>query len=82
MIKTVSLREAWSGEADCLNCALRTSVLFAGLQEADFERIHDPIDQFRLKPGTHLYFAGDAGEHLFTVCSGMLKLVQYLPDGN
>jgi CRP/FNR family transcriptional regulator, anaerobic regulatory protein len=82
MTKTVSLREAWSGEANCLNCALRTSVLFSGLQEADFEHIHEPIDQFTLKPGAHLYLAGDTGEYLFTVRSGMLKLVQYLPDGS
>lgn len=82
MTKAVSLREAWSGEANCLNCALRTSVLFSGLHEPDFARIHDPIDQFRLKPGQHLYLAGDSGEYLFTVRSGMLKLVQYLPDGS
>lgn len=82
MTKTVSLREAWSGEANCLNCALRTSVLFSGLQEADFEHIHEPIDQFTLKPGAHLYLAGDTGEYLFTIRSGMLKLVQYLPDGS
>ncbi|MCK7575019.1 MAG: Crp/Fnr family transcriptional regulator [Chromatiales bacterium] len=82
MTKTVSLREAWSGEANCLDCALRTSVLFSGLQEADFEHIHEPIDQFTLKPGAHLYLAGDTGEHLFTIRSGMLKLVQYLPDGS
>lgn len=76
------MREAWSGEANCINCSLRTSVLFAGLQQADFERIHDPIDQFTLKPGSHLYRTGDAGNHMFTVRSGVLKLVQYLPDGS
>ncbi|MBK1718310.1 Crp/Fnr family transcriptional regulator [Thiocystis violacea] len=82
MTKTISLREAWSGEAKCMNCSLRTSVLFAGLREVDFEHIHDPIDQFTLTPGSHLYLAGDAGEHMFTVRSGVLKLVQYLPDGS
>jgi CRP-like cAMP-binding protein len=82
MVKNVTLREAWSGEADCLNCSLRTSVLFAGLTEADFARIHDPIDQYTLKPGTSLYRAGDPAEHMFTVRSGTLKLVQYLPDGS
>ncbi len=82
MVKYVTLREAWSGEADCLNCALRDSVLFAGLTVRDFEKIHDPIDQFTLKPGGSLYHAGDRGEFLFTVRSGALKLVQYLPDGN
>ena len=82
MAKSVTLRDAWSGEANCQNCSLRTSVLFAGLQESDFERIHDPIDQFTLTPGTSLYRAGDTGDHMFTVRVGALKLVQYLPDGS
>ncbi|MCF7983233.1 MAG: Crp/Fnr family transcriptional regulator [Thiohalocapsa sp.] len=82
MAKTVTLREAWSGEADCRNCALRTTVLFAGLEAEDFDRIHDPIDQFNLKPGTPLYQAGDHGDYMYTVRSGSLKLVQYLPDGS
>lgn len=82
MVKSVTLRDAWSGEADCRNCALRTSVLFAGLAEADFDRIHEPIDQFVLRPGNVLYRAGDAGDHMFTVRSGACKLIQYLPDGS
>lgn len=82
MVKSVTLRDAWSGEANCLNCSLRTSVLFAGLAESDFERIHDPIDQYTLKPGIALYQAGDKSGYMFTVRSGSLKLVQYLPDGS
>ena len=35
MVKSVTLREAWSGEADCLNCSVRASALFAGLAERD-----------------------------------------------
>ena len=81
MAKSVTLREAWAGEADCLNCSLRESALFAGLRESDFEQIHDPIDQYRLKPGTALYRTGDDSDHMFTVRSGSLKLVQYLADG-
>lgn len=82
MAKSVTLREAWAGEADCRNCSLRKSVLFAGLNEQDFDRIHDPIDQFELKPGVSLYQTGDVGDHMFTVRSGSLKLVQYLPYGS
>ncbi|KAA6185085.1 Crp/Fnr family transcriptional regulator [Thiohalocapsa marina] len=82
MVKSVTLREAWSGEADCRNCALRTTVLFAGLEEEDFDRIHDPIDQFDLRQGTALYQTGERGDYMFTVRSGALKLVQYLPDGS
>ena len=82
MVKSVTLREAWAGEADCRNCTLRTSVLFGGLTEKDFDLIHDPIDQFDLKPGTALYKSGDVGEHMYTIRTGALKLVQYLPDGS
>jgi CRP-like cAMP-binding protein len=82
MVKSVTMRDAWSGEADCRHCALRTTVLFAGLDERDFDRIHDPIDQYDLKPGMTLYQAGDHGDYMYTVRSGSLKLVQYLPDGS
>lgn len=74
--------QAWAGEADCRSCALRNSVLFAGLEEADFERIHQPIDQYLMPSGTVLYRAGDRGDRLYTIRSGLLKLVQYLADGN
>ena len=82
MAKNVTLREAWSGHADCLSCSLRESVLFAGLKEEDFEKIHDPIDQYLLQPGAYLYHFGEQGDYMFTVRRGALKLVQYLPDGN
>ncbi len=82
MVKNVTLKQAWSGEADCLSCTLRESVLFAGLEEADFQRIHDPIDQFVLSPGAVLYRVGDLGEYMYTIRSGLLKLMQYLPDGS
>jgi CRP-like cAMP-binding protein len=81
MANKVTLKEAWAGEADCLNCSLRATALFAGLTEQDFKHVHEPIDQFLLQPGTALYHAGDRGSHMFTVRSGSLKLVQYLPDG-
>jgi len=78
----VPFKEAWSGEADCRRCSLRESVLFAGLKESDFEKIHHPINQFVLQPGQMLYHAGDLGDRLFTIRSGLVKLVQYLPDGS
>ncbi len=81
MNKHVNLDVAWTGQADCGNCSLRSSVLFAGLTESDFEKIHAPIEQLDLTVGGYLYRAGDSADALFTVRSGMLKLVQYLPDG-
>ena len=77
----VPFKEAWSGQADCRACSLRESVLFAGLRETDFEKIHQPINQFLMQPGQALYRAGETGDRMFTVRSGLVKLVQYLPDG-
>jgi len=77
----VTIKQAWDGVADCLNCTLRDSVLFNGLREDDFSVIHDQVEQVTLNPGDVLYRVGDVGHHLFTVRSGLIKLVQYLPDG-
>lgn len=81
MNEVVTIGEAWSGNADCLNCSLRHSALFSGLTEEDFQMFHKPVDQLILKPGQALYKMGDAGKYLYTVRSGLLKLVQRLPDG-
>lgn len=81
-MKPISDKDAWEGEADCVSCAVRNSVLFAGLDEKDLDKIHQPIDLYNLPPNSTLYRAGDKGDHLFTIRSGVLKLVQYLPDGN
>lgn len=81
MTKRVTLTQAWEGTADCLNCSLRSTALFGGLTKDDFEQMHEPVEQVELQPGEVLYNAGDSGRYMFTVRSGLLKLVQYLPDG-
>ena len=70
------------GESDCASCAIRQSVLFAGLEISDCEAIHRPIDDIALAPQSALYRAGDPAQAVFTIRSGLLKLVQYLPDGH
>lgn len=81
MKSIVSINQAWSGNADCLHCSIRNSALFNGLTEDDFKQFHKPVDQLTLKQGQVLYNMGDVGAYLFTVRSGLLKLVQSLPDG-
>ena len=80
-LKGIAIAEAWDGAADCRQCALRNTVLFAGLTEDDFSRLHRPVEQFVLQPGELLYGAGDTGNSMFTIRTGLVKLVQYLPDG-
>ena len=82
MTKRVTVKKAWDGSnTDCLNCSLRSSALFSGLTEQDFSLIHEPVEQLTLNPGDALYKMGEPGHHLFTIREGLIKLVQYLPDG-
>lgn len=78
----MTLTQAWAGNADCLNCSIRSSALFSGLTVQDFDLVHATVEQVDMKPGEVLYKVGDVGHHLFTVRSGLVKLVQYLPDGS
>lgn len=72
---------AWRGTSDCRNCGIRDMVLFADLNESDFNLIHAPIDNFEFKPGQKLYDEGDAVQGIFTLRSGMVKLVRTAQDG-
>lgn len=81
-VEVHEIQTAWSGHPRCENCAIRHLVLFADLQHEDFQLIHEPIAQQEIAVGDRLYRAGDAPEYVFTVRSGLLKLVHYLPEGS
>jgi len=71
----------WKGPAQCEHCGIRDLVLFADLDPEEFALIQRPIDEQRLGRGEVLYRADDTPNYLFTVRYGLVKLVQYLPDG-
>lgn len=77
-IKTES---AWRGTSDCRNCGIRDMVLFADLNEQDFGRIHAPIDDLEYRAGQTVYSEGVRAGGIFTLRSGMLKLVRVTVDG-
>lgn len=77
-IKTES---AWRGTSDCRKCGIRDMVLFANLNEQDFNLIHAPIDDLVYQPGDTLYEAMAVALGVFTVRQGMLKLVRVSADG-
>ncbi|MBF0256680.1 MAG: Crp/Fnr family transcriptional regulator [Gammaproteobacteria bacterium] len=81
-VRTIQTLDAWQGEAECKTCSIRDSVLFAKLDESLFEKLHHPIEQVCLSTGSTLYRAGQTGNHLYTLRQGLVKLVQYLPDGS
>ena len=43
--------------------------------------IHNPIHETNFKHGDAIYHLESSPEHVYTVRSGLVKLVQYLPDG-
>jgi CRP-like cAMP-binding protein len=56
-------------------------VLFADLNEADFSSIHAPIDDLDYAVGAALAQEGERALGLFTLRSGMVKLVRSTSDG-
>ena len=72
---------AWRGTSDCRNCGIRDMVLFADLNEQDFNLIHAPIDDFVYQSGQVLYEEAAAALGVFTLRKGMLKLVRFTADG-
>ncbi len=72
---------AWRGTADCRNCGIRALVLFANLNEHDFSLIHAPIDDLEFAQGASIYDEGSAVQGVFTLRSGMVKLVRSTLDG-
>lgn len=77
-IKTES---AWRGTADCRNCGIRDMVLFADLREEDFALIHAPIDDLELPAGHPVVRMGETATSLYTLRSGVVKLVRNTVDG-
>ncbi len=77
-IKTES---AWRGTADCRNCGICDMVLFADLHEEDFNLIHAPIDDLEYPAGQPLVRLGETATSLYTLRSGMVKLVRNTVDG-
>ncbi len=71
----------WDGSEKCKSCSIRHLVLFSDLNEQDFSQIHRPIDDISYKPMSTIYQQKDKLEFVYTIKSGLVKLVQYLPNG-
>lgn len=81
-MQPLAIQAAWRGAERCQACAIRHLVLFANLDQPDFQRIHLPIDEVEFDAGRVLYRQGDQGASVFTVRAGLVKLVQRLPNGD
>lgn len=66
----------------CYPCHIRQFALFADLQREDFSQLHLPIESFELQAGESLYLETDEPNYVYTIRSGLVKLVHYLPNGS
>lgn len=67
-------------ESDCLHCALRASALFSALERAELNHQLQPIHNGLVDPDTLIYQQGDPAEAVFTVRSGVVKLIGQVAD--
>ena len=81
-MKTIEIKSAWQGNSDCNACSIRSSALFAELNEEDFSKIHSPIDDLRFEANAGIYTQGDSAEYLFTLREGYIKLLHINSDGS
>lgn len=61
--------------SDCIPCPIRTSALFAHLEKTDLDQRLPGIHNGIVRADTILYRQGESAETIFTVRSGMVKLV-------
>lgn len=81
-MKPTEISHAWNGVDKCQKCPIRGLVLFADLQRDDFDLLHLPINDIELQSGDTLYKEQQAPNFVYTIRSGLVKLVRYLPDGS
>lgn len=75
-------RSKWCETSNCQACGIRESALFGRLEEGDLTLVHDAVQQCLHEPEDLLYRLGDPAEAVYTIRSGWVKLVRYLPDGS
>ena len=81
-MKQTEIASAWRGSDRCKHCAIRHLVLFADVEQSQFDKMHLPIDDIKYEPGHRLYLQGDNTSFVYTIRSGLVKLVQRLPNGD
>lgn len=72
----------WLGRSDCRNCGVRHMMMFSGLQDNDFDHILEPIDNFRYAERTLFYTQGTQDNKVYSIRSGVIKLIQTKSDGS
>lgn len=70
------------GQSRCADCAIRATSLFGKLPEDVFDGFNGAVEHFSLPAKSVLFREGDAGRYVYTLRSGLMKLVQRAPNGS
>jgi CRP/FNR family transcriptional regulator, anaerobic regulatory protein len=81
-VEEVCTDHKWIGRADCAHCAIRDVMLFSGLPAETFETLLKPIGNEHFSPDAVLYHEGRAGQEVFSIRRGLVKLLSSSLDGN
>lgn len=65
----------------CDNCTVRHFALCSPLETDDFPVMESMLSRINLSPSETLFYEADAGDYVYTVTSGYVKLYKTLPDG-
>jgi CRP/FNR family transcriptional regulator len=80
-MKSETIMAAWRGHPDCRTCAVRHLALFSDLNESDFRAFHLLIEDLAFTKGAALFSQGEPGRAVFTVRSGVVKIVSQMTSG-
>jgi len=71
----------WLGRADCRHCNIRHLMMFSGLPAHAFEDVLSPIDNICYPNGSVLFETGKCDRGIFSIRSGIIKLLSLKTDG-
>lgn len=66
----------------CEKCPLGDASMFSVLPANKLIEIQKHVEKFEIERGNTLYSCGGKSEYIYTIRKGMIKLVQYLPEGS
>lgn len=72
----------WAGRADCRHCNIRHLMLFSGLPDEAFGNLLQPIENCNFQAGSVLFEEGQNDGAIFSIRSGMIKMMSLTADGN
>jgi CRP/FNR family transcriptional regulator len=72
----------WQGRANCEHCNIRHLMMFSGLPEQAFRETLSPIDNICIPSGSVLFEQGQCDRGVFSIRSGIIKLLSLTTDGS